>query len=295
MTRCRISLIRHQKRTFLSWNADVGRDADENWHSICRPFCNDETNERGLKLLEFATFNDLVLANAFGHNKASRRWTWQCPNGQHHNQIDYILVRKCFWSGCPQYFLNKLQQVQNNAARLVLRVSKRDHISPHLASLHWLSIDSWIQYKLSSLYYNCLNSTAPDYLTELLRIYKPTRQLRSSSDTSILCIPTVCTHSLGQRSFSHAAPAVWNTHPYEIRSSNTISSFKSSLKTYLFQQSYWLCMYVGGRQREEREREEGERQREREGVRERTSGLSQSVRFFPPLISCNGPCAPKEK
>ena len=43
-------------------------------------------------------------------------------------------------------------------------------------------------------------------------------------------------------------------------------------------------MYVGGRQREEREREEGERQREREGVRERTSGLSQSVRFFPPLI-----------
>ena len=36
--------------------------------------------------------------------------------------------------GCPQYLLNKLQKVQNNAARLVLRVSKKDHISPHLAS-----------------------------------------------------------------------------------------------------------------------------------------------------------------
>ena len=35
--------------------------------------------------------------------------------------------------------------------------------------------------------------------TELMRIYKPTRQLRSSSDTFILCIPTVRTHSLGQR------------------------------------------------------------------------------------------------
>ena len=127
-----------------------------------------------------------------------------------------------------------------------------DHISPHLGSLHWLPIDSQIQYKLSSLCYNCLNSTASDYLTELLRIYKPTRQLRSSSDTSILCIPTVRTHSLGQRSFSCAAPTVWNTLPYEIRSSNTISSFKSSLKTYLFQQSYWLCVYGGG---EERKRE----------------------------------------
>ena len=44
-----------------------------------------------------------------------------------------------------------------------------------------------------------------------------------------------------------AAPTVWNTLPYEIRSSNTISSFKSSLKTYLFQQSYWcVCVCVGG-------------------------------------------------
>ena len=34
-----------------------------------------------------------------GHHKASRRWTWHSPNGQHHNQIDYILVRKCFRSG----------------------------------------------------------------------------------------------------------------------------------------------------------------------------------------------------
>ena len=115
--------------------------------------------------------------------------------------------------GCPQYLLNKLQKVQNNAARLVLRVSKMDHISPHLASLHWLPIASRIQYKLSSLCYNCLNSTAPDYFTELLRIYKPTCQLCSSSDTSILCIPTVRTHSLGQRSFSYAAPTVWNTLP----------------------------------------------------------------------------------
>ena len=78
------------------WNAKVGRDACGNWQGICGPFCNDDTNERGLKLLEFATFNDLVLANTFGHHKASRRWTRHSPNGQHHNQTDYILVRKRF-------------------------------------------------------------------------------------------------------------------------------------------------------------------------------------------------------
>ena len=113
-----------------------------------------------------------------------------------------LIIATLFFLDVLSYLLNKLQKVQNNAARLVLRVSKTDHISPHLASLHLLPIDSRIQYKLSSLCYNCLNSTAPGYLAELLRIYKPTRQLPSSSDTSILCILTVRTHSLGQRSFS---------------------------------------------------------------------------------------------
>ena len=56
------------------------------------PSANDDTNERGLRRPKFAIFHDLVLANTFGHHKASRRWTWHSPNGQHHNQIDYVLV-----------------------------------------------------------------------------------------------------------------------------------------------------------------------------------------------------------
>ena len=47
------------------WNAKAGKGACENWQDICGPFCNDDTNERGLVLLEFATFNNLVLANTF--------------------------------------------------------------------------------------------------------------------------------------------------------------------------------------------------------------------------------------
>ena len=57
------------------------------------------TQMRGLRLLEFATFNNLVLENTFGHHKASSRWTWHSLNGQHHRRIDYVLVRKRFRSG----------------------------------------------------------------------------------------------------------------------------------------------------------------------------------------------------
>ena len=76
------------------WSAKVGRDACGNWQGICGPFSNDHTNERGLRLLEFAVFNDLVLPNTFGDHKASRRWIWHSPNGQHHSQV----VRKLFRS-----------------------------------------------------------------------------------------------------------------------------------------------------------------------------------------------------
>ena len=52
-----------------------------------------------LRLLELATFNNLVLTNTLGPHKPSRRWTWHSPDGKHHNQIDYILVEKRFRSG----------------------------------------------------------------------------------------------------------------------------------------------------------------------------------------------------
>ena len=81
------------------WNAKVGKDAQNNWQDTCGAFCNAETNERGHRLLEFAMYNELMLANTFGPNKTSRRWTWHSPDGKHHNQIDYILVKWRFHTG----------------------------------------------------------------------------------------------------------------------------------------------------------------------------------------------------
>ena len=42
--------------------------------------------------------------------------------------------------GLPQQLVDKLQSVQNAAARLVLAARRRDHISPLLQSLHWLRV-----------------------------------------------------------------------------------------------------------------------------------------------------------
>ena len=124
-----------------------------------------------------------------------------------------------------------------------MRVPQTNHISPYLASLHWLPTNSRIQYKLVSLCYNCLNLAAPIYSTGLLKVYKPTRWLRSFFDTSILCLPSVCTPSVGRRSFSCAALSVWNSLPCNVRSSNSLTSFKSSFSSYPID-CVCVCMHV---------------------------------------------------
>ena len=141
--------------------------------------------------------------------------------------------------GLPSSSIALLQRAQNSAARLIAQVKKHEHISPILMKFHWLPVMYRIKFKILLLTYKALNGTAPDYLTALIELNKPTRSLRSSDEVS-LKTPRTRLKFYGDRSFSYAAATLWNGLPTYIRSAPSVDIFKSRLKTFLFERAY-LC------------------------------------------------------
>ena len=142
--------------------------------------------------------------------------------------------------GLPDYRINKLQRIQNAAARLICQQSRFCHISPLLFDLHWLPVKFRIEFKILLITFKALKGLAPTYIDSLISIKSTSRyDLRSSNDSLLLSYPKPLSKAtLGDRSFTYAAPKLWNALPLAIRSVNTVNDFKGKLKTYLFSKAF---------------------------------------------------------
>ena len=140
-------------------------------------------------------------------------------------------------AGLPSKSLDKLQKVQNNAARLILKKSKREHVTPLLFELHWLPVKVRIDFKLAVMGYRFFENSLPTYLSLKLQHYQPTRCLRSS-DNCLLVQPHRHTKTFGERSFSFQVPNIWNKLPTNLKKSSSLSTFKKQLKTHFFKQYF---------------------------------------------------------
>ena len=74
------------------WNAKVG---SQKTPRVMGRFGLGVQKEAGQRLIEFCQENALVIANTLFRQTQERLYTWTSPDGQHQNQIDYILCSLC--------------------------------------------------------------------------------------------------------------------------------------------------------------------------------------------------------
>ena len=131
-------------------------------------------------------------------------------------------IYNVFWTVLQDSFI---QQVNLNMSHLLI------------LNLHWLPVEQRIIFKIALVTFKALHDVAASYITELIRPYKPSRTLRSSS-RNLLAVPRFNIKTYGGRSFTDAAPTMWKSLPLELRTCVSLSTSKSKLKTWLFKEAF---------------------------------------------------------
>lgn len=158
--------------------------------------------------------------------------------------VSLVLTRLDYGSatlfGIPGCLMERLQSVQNAAARLIHSARKYDHVTPLLRDLHWLRIRERITFRVAVLAYKCQHDIAPPYLAASIQRVadiESRRRLRSASSAS-LAVPSTFHVTIGDRAFPVAAAKAWNSLPPSVTSAPSLYIFRRRLKTELFSRSY---------------------------------------------------------
>ena len=138
------------------------------------------------------------------------------------SKLDYCNV---VLYGINKSVVNKLQKLQNAAARLIFRLPKHCSVTEKIRELHWLRVEERIVYKILLFVYKFFTSNGPAFLDNILEVVDFETRLLSRKNLNT---------KYGRRSFRYVAPHLWNRLPAELRTLNSDASFKKKLEHILF-------------------------------------------------------------
>ena len=137
---------------------------------------------------------------------------------------------------CNSLFMNlnksniyKLQKVQNSAARMIERMSKRQSVAEAIKNLHWLNVEARIMFKILLLIHKCVTNKC----SENLEITYMSYNCRPQDILKLVAYNPKTKY--GKRVFDYTGPRLWNVLPLNIRTEMDINKFKSYIKTVLFE------------------------------------------------------------
>lgn len=142
-------------------------------------------------------------------------------------QFDYGDV---VYAGCNETLSTKLDKALNSSIRFIFKVPWREHLTPYYKELKWLKLADRRELHTLSLMYKMLKNEAPIYLQDKFT------QCFSLRNGVRFQIPQ---HNSGTYSEAFRVRAIksWNELPHEIRSSESVRSFKKRTAEYLITNS----------------------------------------------------------
>ena len=130
------------------------------------------------------------------------------------------------WDGCSAKLSNKMQKLQNWAARIITKSKYDSSATQLLESLHWDDLLKRRKKHKAFLIYKILNGLAPMYLRNIFTNRATPYTLRDNE--AKLNLPKPRTNYL-KRAICYDGASLWNSLPLDIRCSSSLGEFRSKI------------------------------------------------------------------
>lgn len=142
--------------------------------------------------------------------------------------FDYCCL---IWGNCGTVLKNKLQKLQNRAARIITRSGYEIRSATILNSLNWCSLETNRNQTKATMMYKIVNGEAPTHLQQLFSFVNDTHGYNLRNSDINLKIPLPHT-DYSKRSLAYSGPVLWNNLPSSIKTTSSFNIFKNLISSY---------------------------------------------------------------
>ena len=142
--------------------------------------------------------------------------------------FDYCSV---VWDNCSKTLADKLQKLQNRAARVLTFSNYDTSADPLIQKLGWKKLEIQRKIQKAVMVYKSLHGLAPGYLNSIFTDRSSIINYTLRDTENKLAIPKPRTNYL-KNSFSYSGAVLWNSLPVGLRRSNTLSKFRAGCSDF---------------------------------------------------------------
>ena len=135
------------------------------------------------------------------------------------------------WGSCNKGLAEKLQRLQNRAARTLMSASYDSNLDDLFRTLGWRRLYYQRLEQKSILMYKTLHGMTPDYLRSRFVYRDDVSAYRLRNTENKLVLPQLRTDYL-KKSFSYSGAQLWNNLPVDLRQASSLADFKSKLSRH---------------------------------------------------------------